>query len=414
MKIGLSRVPKAVFLISWVMLIYFFIFNLIDKGTSVRNSYLFIMMIVISTIVQLVNNKHLSSRVELKILLISALYLVWICFASCIARYGHMAFSNIIQYALFLAYILSTAKAISELKCLKNVVYVSSVEIALILIVRLYRYKDFIVGIDLFSALRRSINSIRITFGFQNVNVCGNLCMLELCLLTICFFSASKIKKYHTRHCLQLMIFSAAIIVAVVMAFTGTRTAFLCFLIYVAIIIAFLYLSRKKKMVRQLVIMECVLAISGFILSYFMIETSPLKTIEVLTGRRNAVNLRLLDSVSSLLLGIGFINPGEFGANNLHGVNTTWMDNYYLYILVTGGIIGFLINMWLIVFIAKKLIHRFSEDKSITNFCFLMTYMIFFIYGFFETSVIFPKFTSCVVFLPMAFSYVFDNKLDIS
>lgn len=103
-----------------------------------------------------------------------------------------------------------------------------------------------------------------------------------------------------------------------------------------------------------------------------------------------------MKDAKDLIFGIGFVNPGLFGQKAL-GELTTWMDNYYIYIFVTTGLVGAILNFGFIYLTGRQLFLRIIAENNRFSLCIFFMFIVNCISGFLETSVVYPQFLFSLV-----------------
>lgn len=407
----IKQVETFIFTIGWMFLLYYFIYNQIDEGTTVKTGYLLLLITAISIGSISINRKTTISKAAAIAGGMFIGFSAWIFFGSIISKYGYLAEDNIVNYVIFLMFIFFAAYGISYLRIFDLIVRVSYLEIICILFERFLKYKDYLSEVNIIASFNRVGSYTRVTFGFQHVNSCGNLCLLEIVLIILIInqLLEKRINK-NIRNILIVINIGLLVFCTYILLLTSTRTAILSFLLLLALIIISLIFRTSDKRMKAILISLGLLVIL-LILTFIVINGMfSLDYFYTLTGRNNSLNIKLLSNLRSFIFGIGFVNPGLFGVNGLPGSYTTWMDNYYIYILVASGLIGFILNVGSIYYIGKQIGKQVRLHNEMHDTIFLCVYIVFCFGGLFETSVIYPHFAFSLVILPLSLNYCFFTR----
>lgn len=412
MKIRIPRIKirEVLFLFSWVLVVYYTTYNLIDSGTTIKNGYVYLLCTIISGLILIFTKDGFSlNRNSIKIIGGLFFFVFWIILGSVVCEYGDMATSNIRTYTIYIIYIILSSLVIFKLNIFNKVIFLSMLELFIILLERFFVYEDYLNNIDLINSFFRIGNYTRITFGFSHVNSCGNLCVLEISLLIyalIYFYKRSNKKKIKL---LYLLVFIPSILLTGYLTlYTSTRTAIVCSLLFICLLLYKASLRVRDKNVKKLIKMVSLFTFFLAILVGIFKGIFSAGYFASITGRNNEINLNLLSNIKSLIFGIGFVNSGVFGIGGFREA-TTWLDNYYVYILITSGVVGFVINIATLFLIGNGIIKN-KKHSSIEDEVIITIYIIFCIYGLLETCVIEPHFIFSAVFLPNVMAYSYKNK----
>lgn len=252
----------------------------------------------------------------------------------------------------------------------------------------------------------RNLNTIfeeerfRLDFGFNQVNTAGNL---SLCILLFSFFLLFS-NYFQPKKILSKFIFFSSVlfldfICITVLLSTGSRSSLvalisfcMCFLLY--LFNRSIFLNERDRKIIETIIFLLTLFIAMKIMGVKLLD------IFISSNRLNNVllNLPILKSWKEWLFGIGVVSPGSSiyaGA----GPFLYYVDNYYLYILLTIGIIGLLAVAFFFFSIGKKIIKQIKYSGS--NI-FIITFSIFIAHlvsGMGESSVIYYTFPSSMIYL---------------
>ncbi|WP_455797864.1 hypothetical protein [Clostridium butyricum] len=263
----------------------------------------------------------------------------------------------------------------------------------------------YIIHFDNFAGLT-SLGSIfnrelryRESFGIYHPNAMGSLCLINLIL-----FKMIKIKSKE-----KVLVGFICVVNIIVLLSTSSRSSItsLC-IFYLGILL--LNIERKIKIdmklkvifkaVRILIIATIILIIFNDInINYLFNESNRLTNF--------TVNIPELIKNNKLLTGFGLINPGLYFQSAIP-YKTTYVDNCFLYIFLSWGLIGSrmitiaLVNFSYIIFKSKK-ITAISKSNVV---------MIFFIHiysSLFETCFLIPELIISYVFFIIYFLFIFEQ-----
>lgn len=121
------------------------------------------------------------------------------------------------------------------------------------------------------------------------------------------------------------------------------------------------------------------------------------------------INIPSLIASGKVLFGIGYVDAGLFGSNKLP-MATWYVDNSYLYVFLTMGIVGI---AWFIFFLIRLFKKIKKYDKAFClNFTFTSVFMTYLFLGMSETCIFYPTFVSSFVYF-VAFiscSFITNNS----
>ena len=252
-------------------------------------------------------------------------------------------------------------------------------------------------------------NRIRAAYGFYNVNGMGNLVAMTL-IIGILLLDNMKEEEARFKGIRKAIISALEIFEFAILMSTGSRNAIVTIM---AFLLSFIFMhitdiknmARTSKRVLQILILiiGATIVIWGYMDSiYSLLEAS---------YRLNGftINLPLLTENNRVLFGLGVFSPGLFGLHQVsYGMSFT-LDNYYLYILLETGVIGLLFISYLLLSIWKGISQFDKKNKWM-----LSAFIAWLVSGLAETSVIYPKFPSSMVFLILFLVYIKEEKAKIS
>ena len=245
---------------------------------------------------------------------------------------------------------------------------------------------DVSLGIrELITNVFKGYTRIRSSFGFYHPNTAANI---ALCIILISFCIMPYERK--RRYCYFIDIIMVFVILA-----TASRTT-MCALLFFVIILAFNYIRKRIHTQYGEIILTIFFLTIILMLVIFSNGSSIEELFRVSNRSFNFIkNIPILIKSGRLMIGLGFIGSGEF--YQLAQYNTFYVDNYFLYVLMSTGIIG-------LIFISTFIIYLFVSlwQKNINKNRLLQLIGAIFLVNIFsslgETCFMYPSFTSCFVY----------------
>ena len=115
-------------------------------------------------------------------------------------------------------------------------------------------------------------------------------------------------------------------------------------------------------------------------------------------------NIPILIKSGRFLIGLGFIGSGEF--YQLHAYNTFFVDNYFLYVLMSTGLIGLVFVVSFIIWLCYRLLKgKNNSMKKVVAI--ILGVNIFSSLG--ETCFMYPSFISCFVYTIIYLTYACES-----
>lgn len=233
-------------------------------------------------------------------------------------------------------------------------------------------------------------------YGLYHKNALGNI---SLCLLLLSFY-ISVYKKYilkirksiidYIRNLYDIIIFTMLLA-------SGSRSSLTGFLIFFLLYFCLSTVSKiknkKLKYIIRFIIISSIIfiiIISGNNLFNTFFDVSN-------RGLNFTKNIPILFESKRYLIGIGLVNPGLFGNGGL-SISTFYVDNYYLYVLMSTGIIGSIIVLLIFLLLFYFIIKLKKINYNIKN-CVICIFLVDLYVGLFETSVVNALFPSCFIYL---------------
>lgn len=243
----------------------------------------------------------------------------------------------------------------------------------------------------------------RVDFGFLHPNVVGNICVCSILMSVYLFAEVYRLPNQKSK---RIMIILCDSIIFYMILATASRTS-----VYILLISFFYFIyykvirriMKRKMLVAIICIIVCLfifLSTNSFSLRNFLYHTNRLDNF--------IKNIPILIDSGRFLIGLGYIGSGDF--LGLRDYNTYYVDNFYLYILMSTGMIGFICFSCIIIIIFCRL--RKSYYRNIFEKKYILTIFILnLIAAFFETSFLYPSFASCYVYCVSYFTILYHSEM---
>lgn len=238
----------------------------------------------------------------------------------------------------------------------------------------------------------------RSAFGFHHPNTVANI---ALCIILLSAYLIRNDKK-RWRY-----IFVDAFMIYVILS-AASRTALSALMFFIVLII-YDNLLKKIKGKNERIIFGVMLFAIVILLILFSSKDGLDGLFKVSNRQYNfTYNIPILNNNGRLMIGLGLIGSGEF--YQLPQYHTFFVDNYFLYVLMSTGIIGLLFIITFMVYLGRKLFAG-SEDVPMKR----LTLIVFFVNVFSslgETCFMYPSFASCFIYTTLYIAYA-CNKEDV-
>lgn len=253
---------------------------------------------------------------------------------------------------------------------------------------------DFLKQVNL-SSFFSSVYSQRVRFslGFPNPNTLGNL---VTCLLCVSFPLLAILKKSQGggTTILRIIVVALDLFDLITLIDCGSRTGMACFLICLFVLVFLLstnsniHSSKTRKVVRTLSMFFIIATLGLFFFDRIFSS--------YVNGRHESFELLTKLKGIQYILGRGVFPPGAVISQGTH------LDNYYVYLILTTGLIGLFLFLLLFGNIFKDICAK--GNNSIT-YGIIGCFVADMLYGFGETCVLYPMFPSAAVFIVLFISY---------
>lgn len=249
----------------------------------------------------------------------------------------------------------------------------------------------------------------RVTFGFASPDIAA---CLALCVIICSMLRYNRCKKRQQ----IIMIFINAIMAIMILS-TGCRSQFIALLLIVGMKfyfalshIEFKNLAQKIgiKTIKTAIIGAVVL---GVVNEYF--KTTSLE--EALTNSNRMglfeVNIPLLIRTGKLLTGLVYASAGRFGEGRIGEYNLYYVDNYYVYLLMSSGLLGLAMDI-LAIYVVIHAVNKIVRPRNRQVAEILITMIVInLVMGLFSCAVIYPNYVHCTIFwtIPLMYIVIYDK-----
>lgn len=208
----------------------------------------------------------------------------------------------------------------------------------------------------------------RANFGFGHYNALGASCICILVLSTM--FS----KKFTTK--IRAFIYGGRILAILMLLCSASRSSItsllVFFVIYVSVGINDLDISKRLKILIKILLAVVILSISFWVLLEVDLEDILLESQRFLIFE---YALPLFLKSGRVFIGLGFASNTAYGTG-LTPYTTYWIDNGYIYYLVTTGILGFLmiVGAIAVIFLCQYKMRTTSFGKKVFSLYIMYLY----------------------------------------
>ncbi|MBQ8885927.1 MAG: O-antigen ligase family protein [Clostridia bacterium] len=335
--------------------------------------------------------KNISTMIMLLLILHTVLWGIVITNDS----FKELIFDQFLSQMIFLLVLISTVLIVKKYNFLSDFIKVSYYCLSFFLV---YHFLKYINELDLSGVLNifKTEGRIRANFGFGHYNTLGISCVCNICLI----FLLKDKKQSCWGYGLKILFLIVSILMLLCSA---SRNALISILIYGVV----LFLLNIERMINSKTIATILKVFIVF--SIFAIVAIVLfPNFNVLMSNANRATLfkhaipELLKS-GRWLFGLGYASNTSYGME-LTGYQTYWLDNAYVYYLVTTGVLGFILILVLALIMFRKLLKN-TKDLYAFKQIFSMFCMYLF-WGMFEPSLfqcgVIANYSLLVVFLVAA------------
>lgn len=371
------------------------------------------LMVVIRSRVDGFNKK----AVIINITFISYIFLFCFIFTNSLLKPQISAHARSI--VIYLLVVICTAFYVHETNCFTKFVKYSYFSLAFVLLYCYIQNFDSLSILNYINNIFSRDDRYRVAYGFYHANATGNIClcalMISFVLLALLklkidsqlYYSNSKLLKNIT----VKLIYVLDTIIVIMLLSSGSRSSISGFAIFVLLNfyfkidkLAFIKYKGLARLFKNI----CILAI---VISLVSVNDLPsFDSILKLSNRSEnfTVNFPTLINSGKLWTGLGYVEAGLFGSG-LGSYNTFYVDNFYLYTLLTSGIIGLVMMIFIIVYIAVRIIKSQQMELHLKKMIFAM-FIVYLYTGLFETCIIYPTFVSSFLYMSNFLYFVYGTN----
>lgn len=322
-------------------------------------------------------------------------------------RYQSFINDNVRQYCTWLLLLFLIVYYVIINKCMFDIIKVSYLAVSLLaLILYILNFDHFSIFSHLSSIFISDPSSrYRVAFGFSHPNNCADFCLLGIAL--------SCLLRSANQHLNLFWTFSDAIKILMLLS-TSSRGNIIGLLIlgagYLYISLDQIFTSVKQGDLHNIkrFFIICSIVIFSIYIYYSRAINFSQAFVDSNRSYNFTINLPKLISSGRIWTGIGFIASSVFGSDKLQG-GFTFIDNYYLYVFVSTGIIGSVIMIIVFVISIIQLMNYKYKDTKFYQVFILVQIMQLFI-ALFESQIFTHTFPSSLVYSIILFSFIGLNN----
>lgn len=235
----------------------------------------------------------------------------------------------------------------------------------------------------------------RFNLGFPNPNTTGSLAaglvMIALPLLTF-------LKTRENSAIKKILIYIMMLFDFLILVESGSRTAVIAVAAGYLLYVFFVFINNprwfSKKMRQTLLYLMCSFSCAGM----FLIANK-FMTVYLDSGRNQAYQILTYLKGIRVFIGLGILNPGAVDKLVINGQPLSGhLDNYYVYLLMTIGIVGLILFLAFFGKLIQKIRKRADDSMTVAVLsCFAFNLL----YGFGETSVLYHQFPTSLIMFTM-------------
>lgn len=252
-------------------------------------------------------------------------------------------------------------------------------------------------GTELISNIFQGYTRERSAFGFYHPNTVANIALCVIILSAYLMKENGRKKHYIVIDAFMIYIILAA----------SSRTTLSAVILFL-ILVLYETLLKKIRNKNERRFWTVILSIIVILLLMFSSENGIEGLFKLSNRSYNFIyNIPVLANSGRLMIGLGLIGSGEF--YQLAQYNTFFVDNYFLYILMSTGVIGLLFIVSFMIYLCKRLFVGSSNVpmKRLTLIVFIVN--VFASLG--ETCFMYPSFASCFVYTTLYIAYACHKEV---
>lgn len=359
-------------------------------------------VLIMATIVQIKENNYKITK-HIKTMDVAILLLIgyWVLFGFVFVNPPMEQYTKAMVWrqGLFLATIIATALFAYRNNYFAEVISVSFWIIAAVLLFQFITNINDVTQIDIRSILNVSSRS-RVNFGLGHYNYLGMLCSCEIIL-------GIWIRKLGNKKKSSVFIIALAL---VMLLGSASRNAIFGLIVFSLIVF---YFNLEKYALRKVYKFIIQISIGGIVLIMVLFGDSGVSLDGLLLDSNRttlfSVALPTFFKSNRAWIGLGLAS-GEIYGQNLTPYKTYWLDNGYIYTLITSGYIGITIYVALIIlfFISYWKLKKQNNSMGILA---IATFSMYLFSALFETTLFNGGVLLNYLLLPV-FLILLDNKFE--
>ena len=333
------------------------------------------------------------------------LYISFYTFVINNSDFSTLVRTNFIQYFIWILFILATVEFIEYKQCYDQVIFIIYACISCFLV---FQYITNFDSFKIFSNLGLIFNSdvserYRESYGFSHPNNCGDFCLAGIVIAVLIRTRKNRIS--------SLWLFSDAIKIVMLLS-TSSRGSILGLVLFSSV---FCYLISDRFFLKNikyrrflgvlltifLIIIFTVLLIAFCDFQEFLVESN--------RSYNFSINIPSLVYAGKLFWGVGFIPSAVFGTEFFLS-NYTFVDNYYLYVLISTGLTGCIFICCIILSLILHIKKYLFKDSVFYKAIISIICMCFFI-SFFESELFNPAYLSSYIYMILLLSVASNSRL---
>lgn len=248
--------------------------------------------------------------------------------------------------------------------------------------------------VDSISTLFNSDSSsrYRYSYGLYHANAAGNICLCFIILMILYVIQNNKFRKIHHFSFFRMFLYMTTIVSTIMLFSTASRNSITSLAVFILAYLWIKYYSMSGA--RGKLVKGALLIIFLSVLAWNMDFISLLSVSNRLYNFTH--NLPMLTKYNSWLTGLGFVDSGYFGSS-LTAFDTIYVDNFYLYVLLSTGIVGCIILFIPLIYFMVNLFKRHINATN-DNRCIEAIFITCLYSAFFETNLLYPMFISSLIY----------------
>ena len=281
------------------------------------------------------------------------------------------------RQGLFLAVVIVTVSFIKKQNLFNNFVRTSFSTVSLVLIFQFFTNISDVTKINIFNLFNTETRS-RVNFGLGHYNNLGAICVCGLILGSLIVrLKVAKKKEKSIIYCLMFLML-------LMLLGSASRNSVTGILIFVLVEI---YLNLEKYALGKIYknFIKIIIVMAVFIIGFWGMSGISIENLLIESNRMTLFSVALPTFFKSGRTWIGLgLASGEIYGQNLTSYRTYWMDNGYIYTLITSGYIGAIIYTLAAVLLLWG-IYKMSKENQLGKI--IMGIYIMYLFGaLFETT----------------------------